>query len=265
MPYVRPPSLTHSFQSSPSRRGFWSSALTFAIVIALFATTFVHPSPTPFFYFIMISTFFLSGCAAYLSNSVFAGAALFGAPYMQSMMSGQAAVAVAVSSVQVISSVISVWGSTPAAPLISDTYRDGKAEEESARIFFGVSALYMIATLLAYRWLASLQVYTVTMGALEDNLKARVASDEADERQALLPPALPSSAQGNQILRVLKTNFIYNFAVGYVFTVTLVSFFFESTALFCLQSPRLFSLPSLSPSNRRILILILYCSVPCTF
>ncbi|OJA16428.1 hypothetical protein AZE42_08404 [Rhizopogon vesiculosus] len=210
-----------SKQSSPSRRGFWSTALTFAIVAALFMTTFIHPSPTPFFYFIMISTFCMSGAAAYLSNSVFAGAALFGAPYMQSMMSGQAAVAVAVSSVQVISSAISVWGTTPLAPAISDTDRDGKAEEASARIFFAVSALYMIATLLAYRWLASLQVYRTTMGALEDNLKARVALDEADERQALLPPALPSPAEGSQILRVLKTNFIYNFAVGYVFTVTL--------------------------------------------
>lgn len=183
----------------------------------------------------MISTFGLSGCAAYLSNSVFAGAALFGAPYMQSVMSGQAAAAVVVSSVQVISSAISVWGSTPLPHIISDTDRYGKAEEESARIFFGVSALYMVATLLAYRWLTSLKVYKTTMGALENNVIARVASDEADERQALLSPALLSSAEGSQILRVLKANFIYNFAVGYVFAVTLVSPFpCELAASFCL-------------------------------
>lgn len=210
-----------SKQSSPSRRAFWSTASTSAIVTILFLTTFLPLSPAPFFYFIMISAFCLSGCASYLSNSVFAGAALFGAPYMQSMMSGQAAVAVAVSSVQVISSAISIWGTTPVALAIGDTDPDGQAEEKSARIFFGISALFMIATLLAYKWLASLQIYTTTMGALEDSVKARVVSDEADERQPLLPAALPSAVEGNQIFRVLKTNFIYNFAVGFVFTVTL--------------------------------------------
>lgn len=210
-----------SKQSSPSRRAFWSTALTSVVVAMLFLTTFLHPSPTLFFYFIMLSAFCLSGCASYLSNSVFAGAALFGAPYMQSMMSGQAAVAVAVSSVQVISSAISVWGTTPLAPAVSDTDPDGKAEEKSARIFFGISALYMIATLLAYRWLASLEVYTTTMGALEDNLKVRTVSDEADEQQALLPAALPIAVEENQISRVFQTNLIYNFAVGFVFTVTL--------------------------------------------
>lgn len=210
-----------SKQSSPSRRAFWSAALTSAIVTILFLTTFLHPSPVPFFYFIMISAFCLSGCASYLSNSVFAGAALFGTPYMQSMMSGQAAIAVVVSSVQVISSAVSVWGTTPLALAISDTDSDGKAEEKSARIFFGISALYMIATLLAYRWLASLPVYTTTMGALEDKLKARAISDEVDERQPLLSAAPPGAVEGNQIFRVFQTNFIYNFSVGFVFTITL--------------------------------------------
>jgi equilibrative nucleoside transporter 1/2/3 len=214
----------------------------------------------------MISAFCLSGCASYLSNSVFAGAALFGAPYMQSMMSGQAAVAVAVSGVQVISSAISVWGSTPLGLAISDTDPDGKAEEKSARIFFGISALYMIATLLAYRWLASLQVYTTTMGALENNLKARVVSDGADERQPLLPAAVPSAVEGNQIFRVFQTNFIYNFAVGFVFTVTLVCILRPSASVIILTSVcRLFTQPSLSPSSRRIRILILYCLVLYTF
>ncbi|KAG2066798.1 hypothetical protein BDR04DRAFT_1029168 [Suillus decipiens] len=210
-----------SKQSSLSRRAFWSTALTSAIVTTLFLTTFLHPSPVPFFYFIMIITFCLSVCTSYLSNSVFAGAALFGAPYMQSMMSGQAAIAVAVSSVQVISSAISVWGTTPLAVAISDTDPDGKAEEKSARIFFGISALYMIATLLAYRWLASLQVYATTMGALENNLKARVVSDEVDEQQPLLSVAPPSTVKENQIVRIFQTNFIYNFAGGFVFAVTL--------------------------------------------
>jgi len=157
---------------------------------------------------------------------VFAGAALFGASYMQSMMSGQAAVAVAVSGVQVVSASISVWGSTPLTPTINATDLDGKAEEKSARIFFGVSALYTIATLLAYRWLVSLKVYRTTMGALENNLKVRVASNVAEEQQALLPPALPSTAEGSHILRILKANSVYNFAVGYVFAVTLVIFLF---------------------------------------
>jgi len=214
----------------------------------------------------MISAFCLSGCASYLSNSVFAGAALFGTPYMQSMMSGQAAIAVVVSSVQVISSAVSVWGTTPLALAISDTDSDGKAEEKSARIFFGISALYMIATLLAYRWLASLPVYTTTMGALEDKLKARAISDEVDERQPLLSAAPPGAVEGNQIFRVFQTNFIYNFSVGFVFTITLVCFLKPSASVILLTSVcRLFIQPSLSPLNRRIRISILYCLVLYTF
>lgn len=55
------------------------------------------------------------------------------------MISGQAAIAVVVSVVQVVTSASSVWGSTPeaiAAFISNDGIEDGTAEQDSARFFF---------------------------------------------------------------------------------------------------------------------------------
>jgi equilibrative nucleoside transporter 1/2/3 len=168
----------------------------------------------------------MSACTSYLATATFAGASLFGAPYMQSMLSGQAAVAVVVSVVQLATSALSVWGSTPetiAAFVSNGSAGDGNAEQDSARIFFGISALFMISTFMAYAWLARLPAYKATVGILEQNIKLHEALGNADETEPLV---FCTTTQGleerNQILRVFKANILYEIAVAYVYVITLV-------------------------------------------
>lgn len=149
---------------------------------------------------------------------------------MQSILSGQAAVAVVVSMVQLATSALSVWGSTPeaiAAFVSGDSARDEKAEQDSARTFFGISALFMISTFLAYAWLARLPAYKATLGTLEQNIKLHEGLGDADEMEgfAFCDANKQSIEERNQILRVFKANILYEIAVAYVYVVTLVGYF----------------------------------------
>lgn len=218
-----------SRRSSPSQRVFWSTASVTLFIALLFVSTFIDSRPTTFFFFAIICSIFLAGCISYLATAAFSGASLFGAPYIQSMLSGQAAIAVVVSTVQLATSVLSVWGSTPeeiAAFVSNDSAGDESAERDSARGFFGISALFMISTFMAYAWLARLPAYKDTVGILERNIKSHEALGSADETEGLVfCSANPESLEErNQIFRVFKANIIYEIAVAYVYVVTLSVF-----------------------------------------
>ncbi|KAG1753737.1 nucleoside transporter-domain-containing protein [Suillus paluster] len=218
-----------SKRSSPSQRVVWSTASTTLVIVLLFLSTFVHYQPSTFFFFAILCSILLAIFVSYLSTAAFAGASLFGAPYMQSVISGQAAIGVVVSVVQVATSALSVWGSTSEAIatfISNDGVGDGKAEEDSARAFFGISAIFMISTFIAYAWMARLSVYIDTVGILEQNAKLDGALDSADEMGGLVfrSTAQASLDERNQILRVFKANIIYEFAVAYVYVVTLAVF-----------------------------------------
>ncbi|KAG1756023.1 nucleoside transporter-domain-containing protein [Suillus lakei] len=218
-----------SKRSSPSQRVFWSAALVTLIIVLLFFSTFVQYQPPAFFSFAILCAISLAVCVSYLSTAAFAGASLFGAPYMQSMISGQAAIAVVVSVVQVVTSALSVWGSTPeaiAAFIMNDGVGDGKAEEDSARTFFGISALFMISTFMAYAWMARLPAYNATVGILEQNIKLHGTLGTADETGGLVfrDTDQASLEERNQIIRVFKANILYEFALAYVYVITLAIF-----------------------------------------
>ncbi|KAH7931270.1 hypothetical protein BV22DRAFT_1101219 [Leucogyrophana mollusca] len=218
-----------SKQTSPSRRFFISTVSLTVLVALLFLSTFTRVPPALFFSFVIINGICQAGGAAFLSTAVYAGASLFGAPYMQALMAGQAAVAVAVSGVQVLSSAASVWGTTPGsiATLIADgNTGNGAAEESSARIFFGISTVFLIATIMAYGWLTTLPAYKNKVGVLERQIKALSFSDSDEERRALVSTGLtPDPPNGRmQLWRVFKANIIYEFAACYGFAVTLAVF-----------------------------------------
>lgn len=216
-----------SKQSSPSRRVFWSAASVTLIIVLLFFSTFGYYQPSTFFFFAILCAISLAICVSYLSTATYAGASLFGAPYMQSMISGQAAIAVVVSVVQVITSALSVWDSTPeaiAAFISNDGVGDGTAEQDSARAFFGISALFMISTFMAYAWMAQLPAYKATVGILEQNAKLEGTSGIVDETGRLVFRDQASLEERNQIIRVFKANIIYEFALAYVFVITLAIF-----------------------------------------
>jgi equilibrative nucleoside transporter 1/2/3 len=143
------------------------------------------------------------------------------------MISGQAAIAVVVSVVQVITSTLSVWDSTPeaiAAFISNDGVGDGTAEQDSARTFFGISALFMISTFMAYAWMARLPAYKATVGILEHGAKLEEDLGSVDETGRLVfrDTNQASLEERNQIIRVFKANIVYEFALAYVFVITLV-------------------------------------------
>jgi len=142
---------------------------------------------------------------------------------MQAVMSGQAAVAVAVSGVQVLSAAASLR----VAPKEPATYQsDGSAEETSAFIFFGLSTVFLAFAAVAYSWMLKLPVYTKVMaeqGRIDGN---------SDGRGNLIPrEGSGREEEKGRLMRVFKANATYEFAVAYVFIITLSVFPAISTAI----------------------------------
>lgn len=130
-------------------------------------------------------------------------------------MSGQAFVGVVVSGVQVLSSLASVSSARAAADEGRD-YDESKAASRSAALFFGLSTLFLCATLYASAWLARLPVYKTVVRPLEQG-KRNVSSTSVHEQHDI-------AHDGPRILRVLKANAPYELAVAYVFLITLAVF-----------------------------------------
>ena len=138
---------------------------------------------------------------------------------MQALMSGQAAVAVGISGVQVLSALASVRGSQPETIVASS-----EPEEQSAFAFFGLSTVFLLVCVGVYTWLVSLPAYkTVTSSRPTRRLSTTEAvsllNDEADTDPV---HEFRKPEQKNHVIRVAKTNSTFNFAVAYVFIVTLV-------------------------------------------
>ncbi|KAH9482484.1 Equilibrative nucleoside transporter 1 [Psilocybe cubensis] len=171
-----------------------------------------------FFSFILFNGASQAVVGAYLQTSVIAVASLFGPLAVQAMMSGQAAVAVAVSGVQVISAAASVRGKTRV--YISD----GSAEERSAFIFFSLSTLFLVVSAGAHSWMTKTPIYQQVAASLERGRK-RTAGEigHADEREGLVTHVSSTSAIEDtaNAFRVGRANAIYEVAVAYVFIVTL--------------------------------------------
>lgn len=185
-----------------------------------------------FFSFALFTGASVAVTSGYLCTAVYAGAALLGASFLQTVLSGQAAVAVAVSAVQVASSMISLWGS-PLKPVsmevITADSRDEHPEEIAARIFFAVSTIFLGITLAAYTWLTRQPFYKSVTGPLEsyrevgaiDELTGLVANDCTNS---------PTDAN-SRVFQVCKQNLIFMFSIAYVFAVTLVSTYFVAVTV----------------------------------
>lgn len=145
-------------------------------------------------------------------------------------MSGQGAVGVVVSAVQVLSATASIWGTTPQT--FSASPDDGKAEQRSAFIFFVLSTIFFVGTTGALAALTAMPAYKVVIAPLESRQK-QLQTDTSDsgERQGLVstsPVTIVPDGKG-QILRIAKANLSYELAVAYVFIVTLVGALNRST------------------------------------
>ena len=166
--------------------------------------------------------------SSYLQSSVIAVASLFGPGAVQAVMSGQAAVAVAVSTVQLVSAAVSLArekGGTPGRELSFDfpspPERHGwRPEETSAFIFFGLSTVFLGVSVLAHSLLLRMPAYEALVVPSERKRAVGVG-----EREALLvSEGLEEEREttNERIWRVAKANWAYEVALAYVFIVTLV-------------------------------------------
>jgi solute carrier family 29 (equilibrative nucleoside transporter), member 1/2/3 len=209
-------------QVSPSRRIVFATSCLAVLSLLLTLSTFIHLAPGVFFAFVISNGIAQAGSGSYLQTSVIAVASVFGPAAVQAVMSGQAAVAVVVSGVQVLSAITSLWG-IPEKEIA--TYRsDGKAEERSAFLFFGLSTLFLLFTIGVHQWLVTTQAYKTVVRPTRMQGVVQLDEGSFDETQRLVSMGGRSSILDDkaQILRVAKANVKYEFAVAYVFIVTLV-------------------------------------------
>lgn len=137
------------------------------------------------------------------------------------MVSGQAAAAVVISGVQVVSAAASVWGK-PRQQVVSD----GSAEERSAFIFFSLSTLFLAATTVLHRWMVRTPLYQDIAAALEKQPESHTSNVNHEEIQGLMAQHVRDTKnETSGAFRVAKQNIIYEVAVAYVFAITLVSLF----------------------------------------
>ncbi|KAM5534886.1 hypothetical protein V8D89_011441 [Ganoderma adspersum] len=207
-------------KASNTRRVLYSLIALAVLNFFLTFSTYTHPTPGGFFAFVLLNAIGQAAAGSYLQTAVVAIASLFGPSAMQAVMSGQAAVAVVISGVQVVSSLASVRGSEPATTVASS-----EPEEKSAFIFFGMSTVFLLASVGVNAWLVSLPAYkAVTSQRSTRRLSTAegtslLAASAADDVHDLRKPE-----RENHVVRLAKTNATFNVAVAYVFIVTLAVF-----------------------------------------
>lgn len=145
-------------------------------------------------------------------------------------MSGQAAVGVLVSLIQVFSTSVGLHTSDPS--------RDEEASAaRAAFIFFGLSTLFLVFTIGAHAWLVTTPEYKAVVVPFEAK-KGIIGIDE--EREALVgggPVNRLPEKKKSRVMEVAKMNFEYNFAVAYVFIITLSVFPSITSAIRSVQLP----------------------------
>ena len=212
----------------------WLTVLNALLTIS----TFFVPSTGLFAIFVLFNGATQAAAGAYFQTSTIAVASLFGPTAVQAMMSGQAAVAVAVSGVQVISSATSTIGKP------KNFAGDGSAEEKSAFFFFLLATVFLVVTYFAHEYLVRMPLYARVAGSLGEEAKISLPS-EGHHRS--VSRARSEIEDSSNVLRVAKANINYEIAVACVFMITLVCSVNRNTLLIqsadrCLSFPPSFRL-----------------------
>ncbi|KAF7800116.1 hypothetical protein EIP86_011361 [Pleurotus ostreatoroseus] len=193
-------------QSTNSRKVIislgWLTLLTFTLTLS----TYVHPLPGLFFAFVLLNGIAQAAAGSYLQTSVIAVASLFGPTAIQAIMSGQAAIGVAVSAVEVLSALASIRGA--ASP---EALEESEAEEKSAFLFFGLSTIFLVLSVATQIFLTRLPAYkaimdqyTHTKDAVTHSRHASHADDIVSPIAEVQPPSRVEKKQ--QLIRVAKSN-----------------------------------------------------------
>ncbi|KAH9050107.1 nucleoside transporter-domain-containing protein [Lactarius hengduanensis] len=202
----------------PAERTRWSMLCLACLTSLLTLCTFIDLPEGIFVTFVISTGIALAAAGAYLQTSVIAVASLFGPSVIQSLMSGQAVVAVILASVQLISAAASLHSSQ-----VGPT--DGAAETKSARLFFGISASFLLVCGTANVWMTRLPSYRAVVPADESRMRRRLSvSDYLLPAPSGSDTRVDSKAMWDQILSITRRNIIYEVAVAYVFIITLSVF-----------------------------------------
>ncbi|KAI0771979.1 nucleoside transporter-domain-containing protein [Trametes elegans] len=211
--------------ASKTRRVLYSLACLALLSFMLTASTYTHPNAGAFFAFVLFNAAGMAAAGSYLQTAVVAIASLFGPAAMQAVMSGQAAVAVAISGLQLMSAMASVRGTSPG---VVTTAASSEPEAQSAFIFFGLSTLFLIVCAAVHVWLVSLPAYKATVAEAASRTRR-----DTHEHSALLDDSGRDDDgdhrhhredEKQHVMRIAKTNATYNIAVAGVFAVTLSVF-----------------------------------------
>ncbi|KAF8485061.1 nucleoside transporter-domain-containing protein [Russula ochroleuca] len=207
-----------------AQRTRWSMLCLALLTCLLTLSTFIHLPEGVFATFTIMAGIALAATGSYLQTSVIAVASLFGPTAIQSLISGQAVVAVVLSAVQLIGAAGSLH-SSQAGPT------DGVAETRSARLFFGISMTFLLACGAANAWMTRLPSFRAVIPNDEPWVLPRRLSISADPRSPRSPmlggplASVPDpKAIWDRILSVARRNIIYELAVAYVFIITLSVF-----------------------------------------
>ena len=150
-------------------------------------------------------------------------ASLFGVPAMQAVVSGQGAIGVAVSAIQLLGALASVKTSPTGARIMDEN----AAEARSAFLFFALSTVFVVFSAGAYAWLTKTPEYQEVKNT---NRTRRLSislsqSFTADGEGTGLVSGRSRDAISNPTARtiaMIKTNLVFNFTAAWVFAVTLV-------------------------------------------
>jgi solute carrier family 29 (equilibrative nucleoside transporter), member 1/2/3 len=141
---------------------------------------------------------------------------------MQPVMSGQAAVGVLVSLIQVFSAGAGIHTSDASGG--SDVGGEEASAARAAFVFFGLSTLFLVFSTASHIWLETLTAYKAVVAPFQ--AKAGVIGVD-EEREALVGGGGMADRlrhKKGRIWAVAKMNAEYNFAAAYVFMVTLSVF-----------------------------------------
>ncbi|PVG03086.1 hypothetical protein CPB86DRAFT_750237 [Serendipita vermifera] len=166
-------SSTVATASKPRRIAISHFVLTLTLA-ALLISTFLESTPIPFFLFSLTVGAIQASSGAYLLTSVVAYGAYFGPLCMQSIMSGQAAVAVVVSSVQLIITLLTM-GRKSASSSTSKFHSSANISAREARTaistsasyFFAISTLGLFISYIFYRRLTRMSLFRRTVAKFE--------------------------------------------------------------------------------------------------
>ena len=171
----------------------------------LFILTWIPTHPTVFFVFVLANAVSQSIVCSYFSSSVVATSSYFGPFAMQALMTGQAAVAVIISLIQVTVTALSLDDNP--VKMREENGRD--AEDNSASLFFSFTTAGLLVALLAHAYLVRLPIYRNVVAPFE---MGKVI--ETEEEEGLMTSTVGSLREIEPVLHVDPRKVAITFSGG---------------------------------------------------